>query len=77
MRTRFFPDMRFSQNDTANYGAPFKAQKVMLSLLKCQVFPIWSKFVSCSQLSRQQIQFSKNQFWLFLVYMAKYPHAKN
>ena len=30
-----------------------------------------------SQLSTQQIQFSKIQLCIFLVYMAKCPHAKN
>ena len=32
---------------------------------------------SFSQLSGQQIQFSKIQLCHFLTYMAKYPHAKN
>ena len=40
LRTRFFPDMQFSQNDIANYGASVKAQKVMLLSLngKCCAF---------------------------------------
>ena len=68
--------MQFSQNHIANYGASFKAQKVILSSLKCQIFYYWSKFVSFTQLSRQQKQFSKLSLRHFLVYMAKYPHAK-
>ena len=35
LKTRFFPDMQFSQNDIANYWASVKVQKVMLPLLKC------------------------------------------
>ena len=35
LRTRFFPDMQFSQNLIASYGASFKAQ--ILSSLKCQI----------------------------------------
>ena len=30
LRTRFFPEMNFSQNYIANYGTSFKTQKVML-----------------------------------------------
>ena len=52
LRTRSFPDMQFSQNHIANYGASFKAKKIMLSLLKCQIFRFWSKVVSFTQLSR-------------------------
>ena len=33
LRTRFFPDMQFSQNHISNYGASFKA-KIMLFSLK-------------------------------------------
>ena len=55
LETRFFPEMQFSQNDIANYGALLKAQKVMLPLLKSKIFCFWSKFVSFTQLSRQQI----------------------
>ena len=69
--------MQFSQNHIANYGASFKAQKVMLPSLKCQIFCFWSKFVSITQLSRQQIQFSTLLLCHFLVHIAKYPHAKN
>ena len=31
VRTRFLPDMQFSQNHTANYGASFKAQNLASS----------------------------------------------
>ena len=68
--------MQFSQNHIANYGAPFKAQKIMLPSLKCQIFHFWSTFASHTQLSRQQIQSSKLSLCHFLVYMTKYPHAK-
>ena len=57
LRSRFFPDMPFSQDHIANYSASFKAQKVMLFSLKCQEFCFCSKFVLFSQLSREQIQF--------------------
>ena len=77
LRSRFFPDIQFSQNHIANYGASIKAQKLMLPSLKCQLFCFWSKFVSFTQFSRQQIQFSKYSLCHFLVNMAKYPHAKN
>ena len=73
LRSRFFPDIQFSQNHIGSYGASFKAQKIMLPSLKCQIF----QFLSFSQLSRQQTQFSKLSLGHFLVYMAKYPHAKN
>ena len=63
----------FSQNNIANYGASFKTQKVMLPSLKCQIFHLWSKFVSFTHLSSQQIQFFT---FHFLIYMAKYPQAK-
>ena len=54
----FSPDMQILQNHIAIYGTPFKAQRVMLPPLKCQLFyKIWLCHV--------------------LVYMAKYPHAKN
>ena len=76
LRSRFFPDIQFSQNHIANYGASIKAQKLMLPSLKCQLFCFWSKFVSFTQFSRQQIQFSKYSLCHFLVNMAKYPHAK-
>ena len=36
LRHRFFPDIQFSQNHIASYGASFKTQKVMLPSLKCQ-----------------------------------------
>ena len=59
LKTRFFPNKQLSQNDIANYGASAKAQKVMLPLLKWQIFCFWSKFVSFTKLPRQQIQFPK------------------
>ena len=74
---RFFRNMQFLQNHIANYGASFKAQKVMLPSLKCQISHFWSKFVSFTQLSRQQIQYSKLSLCHFLVYMVKYSHAEN
>ena len=78
LRSKFFPDVKLHvANHIANYGASFKAQKVMLPSLKCQIFRFWSKFVSFTQLFRQQIQFSELSFSHFLVYTAKYPHAKN
>ena len=73
LRSRFFPDIQFPQNHIGSYGASFKAQKIMLPSLKCQIF----QFLSFTQLSRQQTQFSKLSLGHFLVYMAKYPHAKN
>ena len=75
LRTRFSPDMQFSQNHIAKYGASFKAQKVMWPPLKCQIFSFLSKFVLFTQLFRKQIQFSKI-LCQFLVYMAKYPRKK-
>ena len=59
LRTKFSPDIQFLQNHIDNYGASFKVQKVMLPLLKSQIFCFWSKFVLLTQLSRQQIQFPK------------------
>ena len=59
LRTRFFAEMQFWQNDKANYGASFKGWKVMSPLLKCQIFCFRSKFVFFTELLRQQIQFSK------------------
>ena len=35
----------------------------MLKIWKYQIFRFWSKFVSLTQLSRQQIQFSKLNIW--------------
>ena len=70
-------DIQFLQNYIANYGASFKAQKVMPPSLKCQIFCFWSKFASFTQLSRQQTQFSKLSPCHFLLYLAKYLHAKN
>ena len=75
LRTRFFPDMQFSQNDIANYRASLKAQNVILPSLKCQIFPFWSTFVLFTQLTRQQIQLSKTMLCHFLVNMVKYLHA--
>ena len=49
----------------------------MLPLLKSQIFCFWSKFVLLTQLSRQQIQFSK--LWLchfFYLYGKIYSHKK-
>ena len=77
LRSRFFPDILLSQNHKTNYGASFKAQKVMLPSLKCQISHFWSKFVSFTQLSRQQIQYSKLSLCHFLVYMVNYSHAEN
>ena len=83
LRTRFSPDIQSSQNYIAKYGASFKAQKVMLPPLKWQIFHLLSKFVLFTQLSRKQIvttivtTISQNLVLHFLVYMAKYPHAKN
>ena len=67
--------MQFSENHIAIYGASFKAHKVMLPPLKCQIFFL-SKFVLFTQLSRKQIQFSETWLCHCLVYTTKYPHAK-
>ena len=77
LRNRFSLDMQFSQNHRANYGASFKALKVMLLPLKCQIFCFLSKFVLFTQASRKQILISKIWLCHFLVYIAKHPHAKN
>ena len=72
--------MQFLQNQIAIYGASLEAQKVMLPPLKCQIFCFWSKIlllVLFTQWPRQQIQFLKIWLCHLLVYMAKYPHAKN
>ena len=71
LRTRFFQDMLFSQNDIANYETSFKTLKVMLSPLKCQIFHSCSRFVLLTQLSRQQIQFSKTHLCHFFKYIWK------
>ena len=76
LRTRFSPDMKFSQNHIANYGSSFKAQKIILPPLKCRIFRFLSKFVLFTQLSRKQIHISKIWLCHFLVYIAKYPYAK-
>ena len=76
LKTNFFADLQFSQSHIANYVASFKAQKVMLPSLKCQIICFWSSFVLFTELSRQQIQLSKIWICHLIVYMAKYPHAK-
>ena len=68
--------MQFSQNPKIHYAGSFKAQTVMLPSLKSQIFQFWSKFVSFTQVTSQQIGFSKLWLCHFLVYMAKLPHAK-
>ena len=73
LRIRFSRDMQFLQNYIAIYEASLKAQKVMLPPFKCHIFCFRSKFVLLTQLSRQQIKFSKIWLFHFLVYMAKYP----
>ena len=75
-RTRSFSYMQFSHNHIANYGASFKIQKVMLLLLKCQIFYFLSQLVSFTQLCRQQKQFSKIWLSQYLAYMVKYSHPK-
>ena len=45
-----------------DHRTSFKAQKVMLPSLKCQIFRFLSKFVLFNQLSRKQIYISK--IWL-------------
>ena len=60
LRTGFFPDMQFSQNHIVNYGASFKAQKVMMPSLNWQILPLLvTNCLVFTQLSRKQIQFSK------------------
>ena len=76
LRTRFFQDMLFSQNDIANYETSFKTLKVMLSPLKCQIFHSCSRFVLLTQLSRQQIQFSKTHLVTFLSIYEKISSCK-
>ena len=79
LNNQIFPRHAFFTNHIANYGALFKAQKVILPSLKCHIFHFWSipTFVPFTQLPRQQKQSSKIWLCHFLVYMAKHPHAKN
>ena len=76
LKTNFFADLQFLQSHIANYVASFKAQKVMLPSLKCQIICFWSSFVLFTELSRQQIQLLKIWICHLIVCMAKYPHAK-
>ena len=50
----------------------------MFPSFKCQIlcFCFKFEFASLTQLSRQQVQFSKIRFCYFLVYMTKYRHKK-
>ena len=68
--------MQFPQNHIANYGALFKAQNVMVSSLKCQIFRLWSKLVWFTQLSTQQIQFSNLSLCLFFSTYGKISSCK-
>ena len=54
-----------------------KKKQKMLPSLNILLLIHWSKFIWSTQLPTQQIQFSKIQLCIFLVYMAKCPHAKN
>ena len=53
--------MQFSQNYVAN-EASFKAQKVMLPLLKCHFFCFWSKFVFFTHHLDNKYNFPKSGF---------------
>ena len=72
LRNRFFPDIQFSQNHITiiqsrtfkSYRGLFKTQNVSLLLQICLVEPI---------------TYLVNTIFIcgFLIYVAKYPHAKN
>ena len=57
--------MQFSQNYIAIYGASFKAQKVMLPPLKCQIFCFWSKFVYTKNSLHKKYNFPKSGLVIF------------
>ena len=71
LKTRFFPDMQFSQNDIANYEASVKAQKVILPSLKCQIFCFWSTGPNLSLLPNNldnKFNFPNPTLLLFNIY---------
>ena len=51
-------------------------QKIMLPMLKHQIFHFWSKFDSFTKLSRQKIKFLKIRFCHFLGFKTKCFHEK-
>ena len=51
-------------------------QKIMLPMLKHQIFHFWSKFDSFTKLSRQKTKFLKIRFCHFLGFKTKCFHAK-
>ena len=78
LRTIFFPGIQFHKIIWSIMEHHLKQKKTMLPSLKCQIFCFRSKFVSFTQLFRQQIQFSKIRLCHFLVYgkMASYKELK-
>ena len=78
LRTIFFPGIQFHKIIWSIMEHHLKQKKTMLPSLKCQIFCFRSKFVSFTQLCRQQIQFSKIRLCHFLVYgkMASYKELK-
>ena len=68
--------MQFSKNHIAYYGATIKARKNNVAIVKMPNILLLVQVVLFTELSSQQIQFSKTQFCHFLVYMAKCPCAK-
>ena len=59
-------EAEFSQ--TYSFHIDNMRHHLISSSLKCQIFHFWSKFVSLTQLFRQQTQFSKLSLCHFLVY---------
>ena len=76
LKTRFFQTMQLSQNHIANYGASFKAQKVMLPLLKCQIFRIWSKCLVYRIIYTTNTIFQNLALSLFSIYGKIYSYKK-
>ena len=78
LRTIFFPGIQSHKIIWSIMEHHLKQKKTMLPSLKCQIFCFRSKFVSFTQLCRQQIQFSKIRLCHFLVYgkMASYKELK-
>ena len=59
------------------YPKPPWKKKLMISMLKHQIFCFWWKSDSLTQLSTQKIKCSKIQFFHVLVFMVEYSHSKN
>ena len=77
LRTRLSPDMQFSKNHKANYGASFKAKKNDVAFDKMPNILFLSKFDSLTQLSRPQVQYSNMWHCHFFIIYVRCPHAKN